>query len=175
MQYADFCIGSFVGPWIGWGSSKLLNRPLQPKTSKNRRCRCVAIWLWAMQIDVFVTICILQLEPLQTSSGKNPGLYPRQSLVRFKAHQLNCLSMSHPVKNYATKPPKHDLVSSRTAMQKALPHHLNNLCVTKTEFSDFLVYCVENNRNKILLFDLIGLKIYLFAWRIGLHGKLDLG
>ena len=63
--------------------------------------------------------------------------------------------MSHPVKNYATKPPKHDLVSSRTAMQKALPHHLNNLCVTKTEFSDFLVYCVENNRNTILLFDLI--------------------
>ena len=30
---ADFCIGSFVGPLIGSGSSKLLNRPLQPKTS----------------------------------------------------------------------------------------------------------------------------------------------
>ena len=28
----DFCILVFVGPWIGRGSSKLLNRPRQPKT-----------------------------------------------------------------------------------------------------------------------------------------------
>ena len=37
----DFCIGSFVGPWIGSGSSKLLNRPCQPKTSKNLRWWCL--------------------------------------------------------------------------------------------------------------------------------------
>ena len=36
----DGVIGGFVEPWIGSGSSKLLNRPCQPKTSKNLQwCR----------------------------------------------------------------------------------------------------------------------------------------
>ena len=37
----DVCIIVFVGPWIGSGSSKLLNWPCQPKTSKNLRWWCL--------------------------------------------------------------------------------------------------------------------------------------
>ena len=52
----DFCIGSFVGPWIGSGSSKLLNRPCQPKTSKNLRWWCLDATFSLATMQSFSTV-----------------------------------------------------------------------------------------------------------------------